>query len=146
MLMRFNAENVVAHRLLPDGSGVVVVIRSGEDHIEMVFHAAALGEVHQTIGGIVTALEDAGVKVAPGHVHARFPETVAVSIAPTMQPPGICVVYDAGKPTQTAMAMSAFAARQVGRDLIAKARSAQQTKAPPPYIPPPQPANEAEKS
>lgn len=136
MLMRFKAEDIVAHRVLADGSGAGISFKSGEDTIELILPPASIQGAAAILADVLEALTNIGAKLPANRGSARFPQTVTTYIAPELNPPGVAVVFDPGQPTQCIMAMSAIGGRTLGRDLLLKARQAEKT----PHVEPPMPA------
>lgn len=133
MLMRFGADDIVGHRVLPDGSGVGITFLSGEDNIELLLPTKNVQGAFTILGDILVALQNLAAPLERQRVNARFPTTCGVSITDETKPPCVVLVFDSNLPTQASMAISTIAARNMGRALVAKAREAEQlhSKQPP---------------
>lgn len=125
MQMKFGADDILGHRVLRDGSGVGVMFKSGEDEIELLVPTQNIHGLFSILGDILTALDNVSNPKEGQRVNARFPTTANVTISKETQPPSVVVVYDANRPTQTALAIGTAAARKMGRELITKAREAE---------------------
>ena len=128
MLMRFGAEEIVGHRVLPDGSGVGISFRSGKDNdvIELLLPTRNVQAMFTMLADIMTALSNMAAPLEGQRVNARFPTTFNVAISKDTVPISCAIVFDASRPTMTAYAVAPFAARKMGRELIARAREAEQ--------------------